>query len=81
MNCGYQLGHDRANLHQTVYLQILGAYANVPRNRKSLTSPFGSCPVDTPETKARTFLRREGVARSRDLERAGVSRAMIAKLV
>jgi predicted transcriptional regulator of viral defense system len=37
--------------------------------------------VDTPETKARTFLRREGVARSRDLERAGVSRAMLAKLV
>ena len=37
--------------------------------------------MNAPDTKARTFLRREGVARSRDLERAGVSRAMLAKLV
>lgn len=37
--------------------------------------------MDSPDTKARTLLHREGVARSRDLERAGVSRAMLTKLV
>lgn len=37
--------------------------------------------MDTPDAKARRLLRRRTIARSHDLEQAGVSRTMLAKLV
>lgn len=62
-------------------LQIHVTYANVTRFCKLLFCVIWIAAMDTPAAKACRLLRRQAVARSHELEAAGVSRTTLAKLV